>query len=123
MKQLTIFVLLLTFLFQTFSRIGMLVDYKLNTKEYLKSCENISRPTMHCNGQCVLMKKLKKQAEKETKQATVNLEQLASIHHHDTFTFKKNKLIQLGAPKYYPQDMNYTFLFAETIFHPPLYWV
>ena len=118
---MTISILLMTFLFQTFSKIGMLVDYKLNRIEYLKSCQNIDKPLLHCNGQCVLMKKLKKQAEKEAKQATVNLEQLASIHHLDTFTFPKNNRIARRITKHYPQDMSYTFLFAETIFHPPLF--
>lgn len=75
---------------------------------------------MHCKGQCVLMKKLKKQAEKEAKQAPVNLEQLASIHHLDNVEFQKNNHINIRSSKYYPQDISYTFLFAETIFHPPL---
>jgi len=112
---------MITVLFQTFSRIGMLVDYKLNTKEYIKSCENIDKPKLHCNGQCILMKKLKKQAEKETKQATVNLEQLAAIHHPETSKFTKNKQILIRSAKYYPQEIHYHFLFAETIFHPPLF--
>ncbi|MDH5825872.1 hypothetical protein ACFX5U_15275 [Sphingobacterium sp. SG20118] len=122
MKQLTICILLLTFLFQTFSKIGMLVDYKLNTIAYAKFCLNKDKPLMHCNGQCVLMQKLKKQAEKETKQAPVNLDQLAYIHPMDIFDFKKNKYNpQIRVPKYDLKDNMYTFQFAETIFHPPLY--
>lgn len=31
----------------------------------MKRCENKAKPQMHCNGKCLLMKKIKEQQEKE----------------------------------------------------------
>jgi hypothetical protein len=35
-----------------------LIDYYVKLNEYQQSCVNRSKPQLHCNGQCVLMKKL-----------------------------------------------------------------
>lgn len=43
----------------------MVFDYKANTNAYALNCENKARPQMHCNGQCQLMKKLKKEEKKD----------------------------------------------------------
>lgn len=36
-----------------------LVDYYLVMEVYLEQCINKHRPELHCNGQCILMQKLK----------------------------------------------------------------
>lgn len=36
-----------------------LIDYYVKLSEYQQACVNRSKPQLHCNGKCVLMKKLK----------------------------------------------------------------
>jgi hypothetical protein len=66
LKQVLVSLLLMAFALQTFNRVVMLFDYQLNTQSYIKDCENKARPQLHCNGQCKLMKKLRKEAQKDT---------------------------------------------------------
>lgn len=52
-----------------------MVSFKMN-QDYIATtlCENKDRPQMHCNGRCVLMKKLKQAEDNEQKQRTQNQE-------------------------------------------------
>ena len=68
-KQLTAFIFLLVFGFQTFSKAFIVVDYLTNTSSYAKNCENKARPKMHCNGKCQMMKKLQQQEKKDQQNA------------------------------------------------------
>jgi hypothetical protein len=36
-----------------------LIDYYIELEEYKRNCINKTKPEMHCNGQCILMQKLK----------------------------------------------------------------
>ena len=61
-KQLTAALLLLAFMAGSFCHTAAVLDYYYNnTAAYAKKCENKSRPAMHCNGKCQLMKKLQQQ--------------------------------------------------------------
>src|SRR5690349_15854617 len=50
---------------QSFQGTFLIVGYYTNRSEFLKNCENKLRPALHCNGQCVLMKKLRAQEKQE----------------------------------------------------------
>ncbi|MBO9573826.1 MAG: hypothetical protein J7497_16690, partial [Chitinophagaceae bacterium] len=45
------------------------LGYIVQQKEYMKQCVNKARPQMHCNGKCLLMKKIEEQEKKERAQA------------------------------------------------------
>jgi hypothetical protein len=51
---------------QTFSTWVTIIDFKIN-QNYIaaKLCQNRYRPQMHCNGQCVLMKKMRQQEKQD----------------------------------------------------------
>jgi len=68
--------LLLVVCMQSFNRLGISVAFKIN-QNYISSslCENRDKPSMHCNGKCILMKKLKLAEQNEEKQRNENLEQ------------------------------------------------
>lgn len=59
-------ILLLLVLAQTFSQWVVYAAFKIN-QAYIaeNTCENRYRPQLHCNGNCVLMKKLKQQEKEE----------------------------------------------------------
>lgn len=56
---------LAAFAIQTFNGAFIVVDYYANTGAYAKNCENKTRPMMHCNGKCQMMKKLKEEQKKD----------------------------------------------------------
>ncbi|MFD2286931.1 hypothetical protein GJU39_09280 [Pedobacter petrophilus] len=111
--------LLFALIGSNFSRFFIYAGFELNQK-YIseKLCENKSRPWMHCNGKCFLMKKLKLAEEKEKKQEREN----QRMHHMEaipsaasSFTFRRPVLKTI-----YPQrPVLHTVHRAFTIFQPP----
>ena len=65
MHKIVAFLLLVAFAGQTFNQGWYYLSYLIEKKEYMKRCENRSRPQLNCNGKCQLMKKIKEQREKE----------------------------------------------------------
>ena len=64
-KQMVAFILLATFLAQSFSRYFIIADYYTNRNAYAEFCENKAKPELHCNGKCQLEKKLSAEERKE----------------------------------------------------------
>ena len=68
-KRTVVILLLITLVGSNLSAYFIYAGFEVNQKELAeKFCENKSRPWMHCNGKCYLMKKLKAAEEKEKKQ-------------------------------------------------------
>jgi hypothetical protein len=65
MKLLAVIFITLSLLAQTFSRMFIIADYYANTAAYAKNCINKSRPKMHCNGKCQMMKKILQEEKKD----------------------------------------------------------
>jgi hypothetical protein len=61
LRQPAAFLLLLSFLAQSFSKYIIVVDYCANTAAYAEKCVNKDKPWMHCNGRCQLCKKMAQQ--------------------------------------------------------------
>ena len=59
MKFIAISLFVFLLLTQTFSKWLVVLDYTVN-KEYISKnlCENRTKPKLHCNGKCQLMKKM-----------------------------------------------------------------
>jgi hypothetical protein len=84
-------------------------------------CENKNRPEMHCNGRCILAKKLKLAEDNEQKQRNQNQENTNVL-----FFCKLNKLKFTGFPAAAQKDnFNRFYLhfkpssFHNDIFRPP----
>ena len=73
-RQLTAFIILAAFFAQTFSKTFVIADYYTNTAKYAVNCENKSRPKMHCNGKCQMMKKLHQEEKKDQENQERKLE-------------------------------------------------
>ena len=65
LKKISSLILLIAFSFQCFNKAFIVVEYYSNTAQYAKVCINKSRPKLHCNGQCAMMKKLKADEKKD----------------------------------------------------------
>lgn len=78
MKFIVVPILILLVMSQTFSHWFVVMGFKVNQHYIAKNlCENRFRPKLNCNGNCVLMKKLKQQ-EKEEQNSPVTLKLEAS---------------------------------------------
>ncbi|MCL4640560.1 MULTISPECIES: hypothetical protein [Olivibacter] len=65
-RKTLVYLLLFTLTFQCLGSLGVLTWFQVNRNYIIRAlCENRDKPEMQCNGQCVLMKKLKKLEESE----------------------------------------------------------
>jgi len=64
-NQIAALFLLGAFMAQTFSRQILIADYYAHMDQYVLHCENKSRPMMHCNGRCQMMKKMQQEDKKD----------------------------------------------------------
>jgi hypothetical protein len=79
MKFIAVPILILLLMAQTFSKWFVEISFNLNRDYIAKNlCENRYRPVLKCNGNCVLMKKMKQEEKKEQDAPPVKLE-IASI--------------------------------------------
>ncbi|WCT10869.1 hypothetical protein [Mucilaginibacter jinjuensis] len=104
MKNRFICMLLLLGLFSAqFSQYFIEAGFDLNQKYIAERfCVNKSRPWMHCNGRCYLMKKLKAAAEKEKsaeRESQKNNFQVAIITQPDHFSLNEQDCITLVVPE------------------------
>jgi len=107
---------------QSFNKLGIILAFKIN-QDYIASafCENKDKPQMHCNGRCVLAKKLKQAEQNEEKQRAANLEKANVL-----FFCKLNRL-EVHESQVLPStnDFNPFYLkfkpssFTNDIFKPP----
>ena len=98
------------------------MSFKMNER-FISSvlCENKNRPEMHCNGRCILIKKLKQAEENEQKQRNQNQENTNVL-----FFCKLNKINVTGfLPVIKKDSFNRFYLhfkpssFHNDIFKPP----
>ncbi|WP_017259093.1 hypothetical protein [Pedobacter arcticus] len=119
MKRVFTTFLILTFIFQIAAQFGVFLYFEANQNYIAKTqCENIKKPEMHCDGQCVLSKLLKKtEQEKENKKA-FNSRVLDALVHPDTNFEFINLVVELKNEKAFFKP---AFLInpPTSIFHPP----
>ena len=115
-------ILILLLMSQTFSHWFVVMNFKLNQDFIAKKlCENRLRPKLNCNGNCVLMKKLKQQEKEEQSiPVALKLELITLIISSRTFFANIDVISGFIAKSYLP-------LFSTgkpvgrtvSIFHPP----
>ena len=80
MKFFSVPILILLLITQMFSHWFVVMGFKLNQDYIAKNlCENRYRPRLNCNGNCVLMKKLKQQEKEQPNVPTVLKTELPAI--------------------------------------------
>ncbi|WPQ60668.1 hypothetical protein SIO70_20155 [Chitinophaga sancti] len=105
---------------QSLNKALIVFDYYTNTATFAENCENKARPSMHCNGKCQMMKKLKQEENKENKAPEKRSENSSELV---VSTFPS---IQLNNPAFIIISDKYFFDNDITIvemprshFHPP----
>ena len=119
-KRIAATILLLAFVVQTFSAPFIRLDYYFNQADYAKNCVNKSRPKMHCNGQCQVMKKIreeeKKQQQQEERKMGSKVEVVSSKSFFATTVTIFSEPIASG---YFISNDNTEIKFPRFVFHPP----
>ena len=115
------YILLVALTLQSFYRSIMTVEYQLHLPEYLAKCINKDQPQLHCNGQCVLMTKIKEKEKEDTKKNLVVYEYSSLYIHNGRTVFTmyqpKEEINQSHFSRYL---IGYTFNYHTPIFHPPI---
>ncbi len=121
MQKIVASILLVAFLGQTFNQGWYYLEYLVEKKEYMKRCVNKTRPQMHCNGKCQLMKKI--QALEEKERGLPPELKLASkseiISSRSFFATSCGATITLTKTKYFSYTIGSPIDQPATLFHPP----
>ena len=106
---------------QTFSKWIVILDYNINKAYIAKNlCENRKIPKMHCNGQCILMKKIKAQEKQEAPSGVINWGNSIQLFvnklsvYFCLYSNKEEEKFINGNTPLNKED------FTHSIFHPPL---
>ena len=106
---------------QSFYRSIMTVEYQLHLPAYITACINKDQPQLHCNGQCVLMKKIKEKEEKETSSNVVVYEYSALYVHNNRLALNTPQPpVETGEHPLPPYLVDYRFNHHQAVFHPPM---
>jgi hypothetical protein len=106
---------------QTFSKWVVILDYNINKTYIAKNlCENRTRPQMHCNGNCVLMKKIRAQGKQEAPSGVINWGKSVQLFVNKISVFSCLPLNKPGEKSLVQNTPLYKEDFAHSIFHPPL---
>ncbi|MEX2592430.1 MAG: hypothetical protein WD426_06620 [Anditalea sp.] len=119
-KQIGLLLLATSMLFKAFLAPAVYIDFKLNQDYIVKVlCINREKPQLECNGQCILMQKMKKAQENEKPEQNQTgksqlleiLSDLMAVFHPLIFpTFQK---------KFFEYSEHSFLRFLSQIFHPP----
>jgi len=122
MKFIAIPILILLLMAQAFSKWFVVISFNLNRDYIAKNlCENRYRPVLNCNGNCVLMKRMKQEEKQEQDApAPVKIEITSVVLSSRSFFATAESPIFISTMQYIivnnsgkPVDR------AADIFHPP----
>lgn len=99
----------------------MTMEYQIHLPDYLAKCINKDKPQLQCNGQCVLMKKIREKEKEEAKKNLVVYE-YNNLYVHKECTKIPTQVQADETEKAYftPYLTNYAFTYITPIFHPPV---
>ena len=96
----------------------ILLDYYANHSAYAKDCENKTRPMMHCNGKCHMIKKM--QQEKRKTRRTRNGKWKTNLNRYYILIMNLQLAPYSILIKKYPGfPETIPVAFQLSIFHPP----
>jgi len=126
LKKIISFLLLIVLAFQCLGSMGVFVWFESNRSFIAANlCENRARPEMHCNGQCVLMKKLKALDEKSSDKSlpqNVKYETFICLI-QDQLTIPEQILIRAEHKYITYYSAYYSFIHFKNNFRPPRFQV
>lgn len=123
LKLVTTYILVLLIFLQPFSKIWIVVSFKINQDSIAKTlCVKKEVKNNTCQGKCHLKKQLDKADEEEQKQSpTIKKERLEVLYcyYKNPFNFLKYSVTYLSKLNASYENEFYSSSFAADIFHPP----
>ena len=99
----------------------MVIDYEINLPDYIAKCINKDKPELHCNGQCILMQKIKEKEKRENKKNMLVYEYNSLYRHMEPTVLLPYQPNFETNTKEFCEYMNaYSFRFKNTLFRPPI---
>ena len=100
-----------------------LVEYYLKMEVYLEKCENKKRPELHCNGQCILMQKMRamnteSQDQSRPAPAKINFEDYP-IGFVEELPCVKSIACSMSNPLNISAQVVLSSAYTTAVFHPP----
>ncbi|HMR19867.1 MAG TPA: hypothetical protein PKA53_11270 [Sphingobacterium sp.] len=115
------YILLVALTLQSLYSSIMSVDYQINLSEYLAKCINKDRPQLHCDGQCVLMKKIREKEKEETKKNSVVYEYSTLYVHKEYIIYTMYQPNEEYLESHFPPYLiDYIFNYNTPVFRPPI---
>lgn len=115
------YILLAALTMQSFYRSIMTVEYQIHLPEYVLACINKDKPQLHCDGQCVLMKKIAEKEKEETQKNLIVYEYSTHYVHKERDVFVMNPTYREIEPKpFSPYLIQYSFAYEAPVFRPPI---
>jgi hypothetical protein len=121
MRFIVVPILLVLVMTQSFSHWFVVLAFNIN-KDYIAKnlCENRYRPRMHCNGNCVLMKKLKEKEKEEQNQPAAKSEISLIVLSSKTYFANTLPPVQALTNTVFPESLSVkTVDRSFAFFHPP----
>ncbi|MFN8251014.1 MAG: hypothetical protein U0V75_03965 [Ferruginibacter sp.] len=118
-RYVSAILLLIAFAAQTFNGAFIQLGYYMNPGSYAKNCINKSRPKLHCNGKCQLMKKMQEEEKKEQEslerkwEIKVTVLAPRPVAYKAVFNDIPADSAPLAAPDFYKEEI------ILSVFHPP----
>lgn len=117
-----ILVMLGSFFVQTFSNFLIVGNYYLNRSAFAQHCENKYKPMMHCNGQCLMRKKLQQEEKKEQENPERRADSKADLVLSSKCFFATSHLIVpsgILTKRLSPRTIGRIVHRSTDVFHPP----
>ena len=98
------------------------MGYYSNREAFARECVNKSRPQLHCNGQCLLMKKLKQEENKDKQNPERRAENKNEVvlSSHSSFPSLNPPVIPVFSQQYSATSEGKAIKMPRSLFHPPL---
>ncbi|MDF2434922.1 MAG: hypothetical protein JWP44_4553 [Mucilaginibacter sp.] len=123
LKRLTIWLLIFATFIANFAMAFIYIEFKLN-HQYIAAnlCVNRFKPSLHCNGHCFFMRKIKQAEDNEKKQAASGSStRLEVIFFQEPFSisFLEPTLSDNDITGFSIFSYQYTSHYLDSIFRPP----
>jgi hypothetical protein len=118
-KQLTAIILIAAFVAQTFSSGFVMLDYYTNTATFANNCINKTRPVLHCNGKCQMMKKLKQEESRDKQNPERKNAGKNEVLYLTTVQYTCQSSVDLFSNTYPPYNSKTATGIAFGFFQPP----
>ncbi|HVT84014.1 MAG TPA: hypothetical protein VHD35_02370 [Chitinophagaceae bacterium] len=120
MKKIAALILLIGFAGQTFSQGIIILNFYIH-QSYIAAtqCENRYRPMLHCDGKCVLAKRLKQEEHRDQQNPELKLSSKNEVLSSKSFFLHPFAAESMHNKDYCVFSDNRTFDSSPSIFHPP----